>query len=259
MKEKLCEEDIDEINYRLCNMNLPKFIIPFIFDNKDKITNNNTKLYIFKILINTIDIGDNIYWSDLLEKNLISQIIKLQDFLLSINIDNNSSLIFESHLLLIFNLVSTEFEDVINHITIKSDCISNLFKLFHKNNEFINKQIGLFINILHRLIINQCKYRKRIYNFRYVKTFLLSEGICEFYKKLLLDEKLNQDSIKNIFLDILSLIEFYNEFIEIINGNIVLLHFQNIGMNDVINNYKSKINYSNELMNIIEDISGKLI
>ena len=258
IKDKLCEEDIDEINYRLCNMNIPKFIIPFIFDDKDKIINNKTKLYIFKILINTIYVGNSGYWSDLLEKNLISQIIKLQNFLLSINIDKNSSSIFEHHLLLIFNLVSTEFEKVISHITIKNPCISNLFKFFNSNNSFINKQLDLFLNILHRLIINQCKYRKKICNFSYVKTFLLSEGICEFFKKLLLDEKLNQDLIKNIFLDILALIEYYNDYIEILNGNIVLLHFQKIGMNDVINNYKSKINYSNELINIILEVSNKL-
>ena len=258
IKDKLCERDIDEINYRLCNMNIPKFIVPFIFDDKDKIINNNIKLYIFKILINTIYIGDSEYWSDLLEKNLISQIIKLQNFLLSINIDKNSSSIFEHHLLLIFNLVSTEYNEVISHITIKNPCISNLFKFFNSNNSFINKQLDLFLNILHRLIINQCKYRKKICNFSYVKTFLLSEGICEFFKKLLLDEKLNQDLIKNIFLDILALIEYYNDYIEILNGNIVLLHFQKIGMNDVINNYKSKIHYSNELMNIIVEVSNKL-
>ena len=259
IKEKLSEDDIDEINYRLYEINIPKYIIPFLFDNKDNILNNEIKIYIFKILINTIYIGNIQYWSDLIEKNLIIQIIKLQNFLLSINIDNNSIIIFEYHLLLIFNLVSTEYDDVINHLVIKFPCISNLFKFFKINNSFINKQIDLFLNILHGLIINQCKYRKRKYNFKYVKVFLLSEGICEFYKNLLLEEKiLNEDLIKNIFMDIYALILYFNEFVENDKDNIVLLHLQKIGINDIINHYKGKINYSNEIISVIEDISEKL-
>lgn len=259
IKEKLSEEDIDEINYRLCDMNIPKFIIPLILDNTENIINNKHILYILKILINTISIGNCQYWSDLIQKNLISQIVKLQEILLNINIDVNSSQIFEYHLLLIFNLVSTEFEEVISHIAIKSTCISNLFKFFKLNNFFVNKQLDLYLNILHGLIINKCKYKKRQCNFRFVKTFLLSEGICEYYKKLLLDEKsLNQELIKNIFIDILVFIEYFGEFVDIPKENIVLLHFQNIGMNDIINNYRNKINFSNELTNIIEDVFKKI-
>ena len=259
IKEKLSEEDIDEINYRLCDMNIPKFIIPLILDNTENIINNKHILYILKILINTISIGNCQYWSDLIQKNLISQIVKLQEILLNINIDVNSSQIFEYHLLLIFNLVSTEFEEVISHIAIKSTSISNLFKFFKLNNFFVNKQLDLYLNILHGLIINKCKYTKRQCNFRFIKTFLLSEGICEYYKKLLLDEKsLNQDLIKNIFIDILVFIEYFGEFVDIPKENIVLLHFQNIGMNDIINNYRNKINFSNELTNIIEDVFKKI-
>ena len=257
-KEILSEKDQDEIEYRLCHMKIPKSIIPFIYDNKDNILNNDIKIYIFKILINTIYIGTYDYWCKLIEKNLISQLVKLQNFLFATKIDTNSSLIFEYHLLLIFNLVSTEAEEVIYNIAISSPCISNLFKFFNLNNYHINKQLDLFLNILHSLIKNKCKFRKNQHNFRYVKTFLLSEGICEFYLKLLLDEKvLNQDLIKNIFIDILELIHYFKGFVKKGNekDNIVLLHLLKIGMNDIINSYKSKINYSNELIYIIEDIS----
>ena len=259
-KEKLSEDEQDEINYRLCDMNIPKFIIPFIFDNRNNIINNELKIYIFKILINTINIGNPEYWDNLIEKKLVVQLEKLQNFLLNINIDSNSASIFEYHILLIFNLVSTEFEDVINNIAIKSSCISNLFKFFNSNNIWVNKQLDLFLNILHGLIKNKCKYRKRVCNFRYVKTLLISEGICEFFKKILVDEKcLNQDLIKNIFIDILVLIKYYEEFDENKNNNIFLLHLQKIGMNEVINNYKGKINYSNELFSIISEVSDKLL
>ena len=89
---------------------------------------------------------------------------------------------------------------------------------------------------------------------------MVSEGICTFYKNLLTDENiLNQDLIKIVFIDILALIEFFGNFDDNKNNNIILLHFQLIGMNDIIENYKSKINLSNELMNIISDVSDKLI
>lgn len=259
IKDKLSEEDSDEINYRLCEMNIPKYIIPFIIDTRDNILNNDIKIYILKILINTILIGNSQYWSELIEKNLIEQILKLQNLFLSIDIDNNSINIFNYHLLLIFNLVSTEDNDVISELVINNPCISNLFKLFKNNNSFVNKQIDLFLNILHGLIMNQCKYRKRKCNFRYVKVFLLSEGICEFYKKLLLEEKiLNEDLVKNIFLDLIALISYFNEFVKNDKDNIVLLHLQQIGINDIINHYESKINYSKEIICLMEGISEKL-
>jgi uncharacterized protein YsxB (DUF464 family) len=120
--------------------------------------------------------------------------------------------------------------------------------------------VNLFLNTIHYLIKNKCKYKKRQYNFPYIKTLLISEGICTFYKNLLSEENaLNQDLIKNIFIDILALIEFFENFEDNKKNNIILLHFQLIGMNDIIENYKSKINLSNELMNIISDVSDKLI
>ena len=260
-KDNLSEDEQDEINYRICNgIKINKFIVPLIYDNKENIINNDYKIYIFKILINTISFGDCEYWLSLIEKNIGSQIDKLQSFLLSIKIDNNSSLIFEYHLLLIFNLVATESEVIINNIAIKFPCISNLFNFFNSNNFYINIKLDLFLNIIHCLIKNRCKYRKKQHNFKYIKTLLLSEGICEFFKKLLLDEKsLNQELIKNIFIDILILIDYFEE----LNGNdknnnIVILHFHLIGMNDIINNFKSNINLSTELINIVTDISDRI-
>ena len=84
-KDKLSEADQDEIEYRLCNMKIPQSIIPFIYENKYNILNNDIKIYVFKILINTIYIGNYNYWGDLIEKNLISQLVKLQEFLFTIN------------------------------------------------------------------------------------------------------------------------------------------------------------------------------
>lgn len=263
-KEKLTEEEQDEINYRICDINIPKYIIPLMFENKDKILNNDIKIYIFKILINTIYIGDCQYWSNLIEKKIASQIIKLQDFLLNRNIDNkdnNSSIIFEYHLLLIFNLVSTEYNEVISNIGIKYPVISNLFKFFRLNNNYINKHLDLFINILNGLIKNKCKYKKRQCNFPYIKTLLLSEGILEFFKKILIDEHkpLNKDMIKNIFIDILVLIEYFEDFTDDKKDNIVLLHMETIGMNEIINNYISKINLDDDIINILKDISNRLV
>jgi len=260
IKDTLSEDEQEDVNFRICGMNIHKFIVPLIFDNKDSIINNDFKIYVFKILINTIYIGDYEYWTNLIEKGLSAQISKLQNFLMEINIDKNSNTVFEYHLLLILNLVLTECEDVIKDISIKYPCISNLFKFFNSNNYYINKHLNLFLNTIHYLIKNKCKYKKRQYNFPYIKTLLISEGICTFYKKLLSDENtLNQDLIKNIFIDILALIEFFGNFENNKNNNIILLHFQLIGMNDIIENYKSKINLSNELMNIISDVSDKLI
>ena len=260
IKDTLSEDEQEDVSFRICNMNIHKFIVPLVYDNKDNIINNDFKIYVFKILINTIYIGDYEYWTNLIEKGLSAQINMLQNFLMEINVDKNSNTIFEYHLLLILNLVSTECEEVIKDIAIKYPCISNLFKFFNSNNYYINKHLNLFLNTIHYLIKNKCKFKKRQYNFPYIKTLLISEGICTFYKNLLLDENvLNQDLIKNIFIDILALIEFFDNFEDNKNNNIILLHFQLIGMNDIIENYKSKINLSNELMNMISDISDKLI
>ena len=260
IKDTLSEDEQEDVNFRICNMSIHKFIVPLVFDNKDNIINNDLKIYVFKIIINTIYIGDYEYWTNLIEKGLSARINMLQNFLMEINIDKTSNIVFEYHLLVILNLVSTECEEVIKDIAIKYPCISNLFKFFNTNNYFINKYLNLFLNIIHYLIKNKCKYKKRQYNFPYIKTLLVSEGICTFYKNLLTDENiLNQDLIKIIFIDILALIEFFGNFDDNKNNNIILLHFQLIGMNDIIENYKSKINFSNELMNIISDVSDKLI
>ena len=260
IKDTLSEDEQEDVNFRICNMSIHKFIVPLVFDNKDNIINNDFKIYVFKIIINTIYIGDYEYWTNLIEKGLSARINMLQNFLMEINVDKTSNTVFEYHLLVILNLVSTECEEVIKDIAIKYPCISNLFKFFNTNNYFINKYLNLFLNIIHYLIKNKCKYKKRQYNFPYIKTLLVSEGICTFYKNLLSDENiLNQDLIKIIFIDILALIEFFGNFDDNKNNNIILLHFQLIGMNDIIENYKSKINLSNELMNIISDVSDKLI
>ena len=260
IKDTLSEDEQEDVNFRICNMSIHKFIVPLVFDNKDNIINNDLKIYVFKIIINTIYIGDYEYWTNLIEKGLSARINMLQNFLMEINVDKTSNTVFEYHLLVILNLVSTECEEVIKDIAIKYPCISNLFKFFNTNNYFINKYLNLFLNIIHYLIKNKCKYKKRQYNFPYIKTLLVSEGICTFYKNLLTDENiLNQDLIKIIFIDILALIVFFGNFDDNKNNNIILLHFQLIGMNDIIENYKSKINLSNELMNIISDVSDKLI
>lgn len=260
IKDTLSEDEQEDVNFRICNMSIHKFIVPLVFDNKDNIINNDLKIYVFKIIINTIYIGDYEYWTNLIEKGLSARINMLQNFLMEINVDKTSNTVFEYHLLVILNLVSTECEEVIKDIAIKYPCISNLFKFFNTNNYFINKYLNLFLSIIHYLIKNKCKYKKRQYNFPYIKTLLVSEGICTFYKNLLTDENiLNQDLIKIIFIDILALIVFFGNFDDNKNNNIILLHFQLIGMNDIIENYKSKINLSNELMNIISDVSDKLI
>ena len=260
IKDTLSEDEQEDVSFRICDMNIHKFIVPLVYDNKNNIINNDFKIYVFKILINTIYIGDYEYWTNLIEKGLSAQINMLQNFLMEINVDKNSNTVFEYHLLLILNLVSTECEEVIKDIAIKYPCISNLFKFFNSNNYYINKHLNLFLNTIHYLIKNKCKFKKRQFNFPFIKTLLISEGICTFYKNLLLDENvLNQDLIKNIFIDILALIEFFDNFEDNKNNNIVLLHFQLIGMNDIIENYKSKINLSNELMYMISDIFDKLI
>ena len=260
IKDTLSEDEQEDVSFRICNMNIHKFIVPLVYDNKNNIINNDFKIYVFKILINTIYIGDYEYWTNLIEKGLSAQINMLQNFLMEINVDKNSNTVFEYHLLLILNLVSTECEEVIKDIAIKYPCISNLFKFFNSNNYYINKHLNLFLNTIHYLIKNKCKFKKRQFNFPIIKTLIISEGICTFYKNLLLDENvLNQDLIKNIFIDILALIEFFDNFEDNKNNNIVLLHFQLIGMNDIIENYKSKINLSNELMYMISDIFDKLI
>ena len=141
IKDTLSEDEQEDVNFRICNMSIHKFIVPLVFDNKDNIINNDFKIYVFKIIINTIYIGDYEYWTNLIEKGLSARINMLQNFLMEINVDKTSNIVFEYHLLVILNLVSTECEEVIKDIAIKYPCISNLFKFFNTNNYFINKYL----------------------------------------------------------------------------------------------------------------------
>jgi hypothetical protein len=155
IKDTLSEDEQEDVNFRICNMNIHKYIVSLLFDNKDNIINNDFKIYVFKILINTIYIGDYEYWVNLIEKGLSAQINMLQNFLLKINVDKNSNTVFEYHLLLILNLVSTECEEVIKDLAIKYPCISNLFKFFNSNNYYINKH--LLQNLSFFITINTSK------------------------------------------------------------------------------------------------------
>ena len=65
--------------------------------------------------------------------------------------------------------------------------------------------------------------------------------------------------IKNIIMDILVLIEYFEDFTDDKKYNIVLLHMETFGMIEIINNYKSKINIDDDIINILKDISNRLV
>ena len=231
-----CKENINDKNANefkgiiLKNINLDKHIISYIYDNS--ICDNNFRYEIIEIINNMILLNNNNELiNNLIEYNICKEISNLQEYLLEVDIiDNIIRLIYKSHIDLIYNLISTQSEAAIQSICIDNSCISNLFK-FINNSSFLYNDNLKIIEIFDLIIESKAEY---------VHSLLLTEGIYDSYRNILLNNKDNK--ILLIILKDFSIMIQRGKNIKTSTGiNFVSNHFIQKGILDLINNIKSRM------------------
>ena len=237
-------ESEKEFRQIINGIRLNNHIITYIYDNS--INNNDFRYEIIEIINNMLLLNDSEFLNNLIENNICEQISNLQDYLLENDNNNNHliKLLYESHIDLIYNLVSTQSINAIQSICIDNSCISNLF-LFINNSTFLYNNDNLKVIKIFDLIIES--------KAEYVHSLLLTEGIYDLYKNILNNSKDN-NLLSIIFKDLSIMIERGKD-IKTSNGiNLVSNHFMKNGILDLINNIKGRSDLNNEIIFLLDEI-----
>ena len=244
-KENINDKNSNEIKGIISKkINLNKHIISYIYDSS--INDNNFRYEIIELINNLILLNNNNneLINNLIEYNICQQISNLQDYLLEEDkIDNIIKLIYKSHIDLIYNLISTQSEAVIQNICIDNSCISNLFQ-FINNSSFLYNDNLKIIEIFDLIIESKAEY---------VHSLLLTEGIYDLYRNILLNNKDNK--ILLIILKDFSIMIQRGKNIKTSTGiNFVSNHFIQKGILDLINNIKSRTDLDNQINYLLDEI-----
>ena len=237
-------ESEKEFRQIINGIRLNNHIITYIYDNS--INNNDFRYEIIEIINNMLLLNDSEFLNNIIENNICEQISNLQDYLLENDNNNNHliKLLYESHIDLIYNLVSTQSINAIQSICIDNSCISNLF-LFINNSTFLYNNDNLKVIKIFDLIIES--------KAEYVHSLLLTEGIYDLYKNILNNSKDN-NLLLIIFKDLSIMIERGKD-IKTSNGiNFVSNHFMKNGILDLINNIKGRSDLNNEIIFLLDEI-----
>ena len=229
------------------DLKFEKKILPMIYDNT--VNEPDLRLIALQILINATHICPKKFCVLLIENNISAQIIKLENYLLEqTQFQKKTKELYDLLLDLIWNLIDNESAHIIDNLAIKNNCISMLFKLhkipfYSKDNESIIKIFNILISSNHK----------------YIRTLLMTEGICELYKNILNNEPSNDD-VEIIIKNLISMINYSDNFLgETIhdkkNLNLILIHLEKIGVYEVINNLKSRNDLSDSSIAAINEIS----
>ena len=230
------------------DLELEKRIVPMIYDNT--INDLDMRLNAIQILINAIYICPKKLCETLIENDISEQIVKLENYLLAqTQFKNKTKDLYNLLLDLIYNLIEDESAYIIDNLTRENNCISLLFKL--QKIPFYAKDNKSIIKIFNVLISS---------NHRYIRTLLISEGICELYKNILENEP-NSDDIETIIKNLISMVNYSEKFAkensrETGNFNLILMHLEKIGVNEVLNNLKSRNDLSDASISAINEISS---
>ena len=248
--EKLLQDK--NINNRVIkiiyDLEFEKKILPMIYDNT--IDQPDLRFLAIQILINGINICPKKFCEILIQNNIAEQIIKLENYLLSQNqFKNNTKILYNLLLDLIDNLIENESTYIIDNLSITNNCISLLFKL--QKIPFYSKERKTIIEIFNRLISS---------NHKYIRTLLISEGICELYENILKNEPSNEE-VETIIKNLITIINYSDKFLEDNfndknNLNLILIHLEKIGFYEVINNLKSRNDLSDSSIAAINEISS---
>ena len=234
----------------LNNIDIGNHVILYIFDN----TKNDFefRIEIIELLNNMILLNQTEFINNLIKNGISEQISNIQDFLLEneddhIN-DNNMKLLYNSHIELIYNLISTQSEYAIQDICIENSCISNIFQLINSSKYYINNSNSKILEIFDLIIKSKTEF---------VHSLLLTEGIYDLYKNILFSNG-NNELIALILNDIAIMIE-KGKGIKTSSGiNIVSNHFIKNGIFDLIENIKGRNNINEKINYLLDEITNLL-
>ena len=241
-----------ELKFRelLNNMEIGNHIILYVYDNTMK--DFEFRIEIIELINNMILLNQNEFINNLIKNGISEQISNIQDYLLeneNNNIEeNNMKLLYNLHIELIYNLISTQSEYAIQDICIENSCISNLFQLINISKYSFSNSDAKILEIFDLIIKSKAEF---------IHSLLLTEGIYDLYKNILLNNP-NNDIIALILNDIGIMIE-RGKSIKTSSGiNIVSNHFIKNGIFDLIENIKGRNDINEQIIYLLDEISNLL-
>ena len=241
-----------ELKFRelLNNMEIGNHIILYVYDNTMK--DFEFRIEIIELINNMILLNQNEFINNLIKNGISEQISNIQDYLLENeknNIEeNNMKLLYNLHIELIYNLISTQSEYAIQDICIENSCISNLFQLINISKYSFNNSDAKILEIFDLIIKSKAEF---------IHSLLLTEGIYDLYKNILLNNP-NNDIIALILNDIGIMIE-RGKSIKTSSGiNIVSNHFIKNGIFDLVENIKGRNDINEQIIYLLDEISNLL-
>ena len=232
------------------NIEIGNHIILYIYDNTKK--DFESRIEIIELINNMILLNQTEFINNLIKNGISEQISNIQDYLLeneNNNIDdNNMKLLYNLHIELIYNLISTQSEYAIQDICIENSCISNLFQLINSSKYCFNNSNSKILEIFDLIIKSKTEF---------VHSLLLTEGIYDLYKNILFSNG-NNELIALILNDIVIMIE-KGKSIKTSSGiNIVSNHFIKNGIFDLIENIKGRNDINEKINYLLDEITNLL-
>ena len=247
------KENDDKFMEIMKNIEIGEHIILYIYDksvNDFEFRNEIIKLINYLILLNNTDFINN-----LIDNGISVQISNIQDYLLEEEDDNNSNTnennmktLYNLHIELIYNLISTQSEKAIDDLCRESSCISNLFKLIDNSKFCFNNNNPKILEIFDLIIKSKTEY---------VLTFLLAEGIYYLYKNILFS--CNNHEILELILNDIAIMIQRGKSVKTSNRiNFVSNHFIKKGIFDLIDNIKAKPEFNEKINYLLDEIQNLL-
>ena len=234
------------------NIEIEKHIILYIYDNS--INDFEFRNEIIELINNLIILNNADFINNLIKNGISEQISNIQDYLLEN--DNNSNtdetnmkLLYNLHIELIYNLISTQSENVINDLCIENSCISNLFKLINDSKFCFNNNNSKILEIFDLIIKSKAEY---------VHSLLLTEGIYDLFKNILFN--CNSNELFLLILNDIAIMIERGKNIKTSSGiNFVSNHFIKNGIFDLIDNIKGKTELNEQINYFLEEIPNLLL
>ena len=226
-------------------LELEKKVIPLIYDGS--INQPSLRIVALHILVNSTFICTKKFCEKLINNDISEQIIKLENYLIEqTQITNRTKNLYKLLMDLIYNLIENESVEIIDNLSIESNCISLLFKL-QKIPLYSKENQSYMVKIFNTLIQS---------NHKYIQTLLISEGICEWYKEILIEAP-NKEIIEMIITNFLTMAKYSANLVKDDNNknNLLLIHLEKIGILEIANNLKSRNDFSNEFMGMINEFT----
>lgn len=227
------------------NLNLEEKIIPLIYDST--VNEPGLRIIALQILVNATFICSKKFCEELIDNNISTQIIKLEQYLIDqLQLTTRTKNLYRLLMDLIYNLIENESDEIIDNLSIENSCISLLFQL-QKIPFYQNDNKNYMIKIFNILIQS---------NHKYIQTLLISEGICEWYKTILEDAP-NGDNITMIITNFITMVKYSANLVKDDNNknNLLLIHLEKIGILELVNSLKSRNDLSEEVLTLLNEFS----